>query len=725
MNNLLTDPIINTQETDGQQQLMTLPEVMAAVCAARELTFPGLRPHQKHSWNAFVTQLAYLALTENSPPRLPTSPEEWQRAIRALTPSFPKDEPWNLIVEDPTKPAFLQPPVSTTEKFSAFHTKRPTNDEYLTPDRLDILIGATNLDLKLNMAWDYDLELWVFSLISLQTMTGHLGRGGYGISRMNYGTGNRPAMSISPSEIPTVQMRRDIITLLENHPNPQPGHKLIWTIPWDGGETEILDMKDLHAMYLEVARRVRLQTDAEGRITALRATSEGLRIDAKKLKGFTDDPWAPMETEKEEVLTVRQNGIGYGRISEILTKDAWRKPVLMSMNSEETATQEEMVMIFRATARAKGKTYGHFEYIWPINRRTIQAINASPEEPEHIDLGTVSERRIKAIGSIRRKLYDAIRTYANGGDRPNDLTLHSTIAGHYANQFDKLMNERFFQELQDEYLTHPEERQPVYQQWVTQTLMNAARSILVQVHTEDATQKYEDAQAHYKAMERMEASIRFDKGFADVFTTVNNESKTPEEQNATQQTRRPHIRTPADEAVGISAIIAQPRFSAGDLAELRRMNELYIEPPVFWQLMGQKGILGNQDTETKWRVIIQSMAMMTRPTNQPFGHRAHDGQKPVGAALWKGTQTYRTTPYYSEDNLDRFVNANGKQFYDSLIELAQTLGRANITWNWREMATMVLAEGTDPEQSKNSRRRIYRDYYRSVRKTVPGEPNNE
>ena len=725
MNNLLTDPIINTQEVDGKEQLMTLPEVMAAVCAERELTFPGLRPHQKHSWNAFVTQLAYLALTENSPPRLPTSPEEWQRAIRALTPSFPKDEPWNLIVEDPTKPAFLQPPVSTLEKFSAFQKKRPTNDEYLTPDRLDILIGATNLDLKLNMAWDYDLELWVFSLISLQTMTGHLGRGGYGISRMNHGTGSRPAMSISPSEIPTVQMRRDIITLLENQPNPQPGHKLIWTLPWDGSETEILDMKDLHTMYLEVARRVRLQTDAEGRITALRTTSEGRRIDAKELKGFTDDPWAPMETEKEEVLTVRQSGIGYGRISEILTKDAWRKPILMSMNSEETATQEEMVMIFRATARAKGKTYGHFEYVWPINRRTIQAINASPEEPEHIDLGTVSERRIKAIGSIRRKLYDAIRTYANGGERPDSTTLHSTIAGHYATQLDKLMNERFFQDLQDEYLTHPEERQPVYQQWVTQTLMNAARSILVQVHTEDGTQRYEDAQAHYKAMERMESSIRFDKGFADVFTTVKNENKTPAEQTATQETRRPYIRTPADEAVGISAIIAQPHFSAGDLAELRRMNELYIEPPIFWELMAQRGIIGNQDTETKWRVIIQCIAMMTRPTNQPFGHRAHDGQKPVGGALWKGTQTYRTTPYYSEHNLDRFIHATGKQFYDTLIELSQTLGRANITWNWREMATMVLAEGTDQEQSQNSRRRIYREYYRSVRKTAPVEAGDK
>ena len=46
----------------------------------------------------------------------PRDAEEWLRIIRALTADYPDGEPWHLVVEDITKPAFMQPPALRLDK---------------------------------------------------------------------------------------------------------------------------------------------------------------------------------------------------------------------------------------------------------------------------------------------------------------------------------------------------------------------------------------------------------------------------------------------------------------------------------------------------------------------------------------------------------------------------------------------------------------------------------
>ena len=106
--------------------------------------------------------------------------------------SFPDDEPWRLVVDDRSKPAFLQPPVPKDVTL---------NKDVATPDALDLLITARNHDLKQAIARRADPEDWIFALVSLQTGEGYGGgSGGYqGIARMNGGWSSRPMMALAPA----------------------------------------------------------------------------------------------------------------------------------------------------------------------------------------------------------------------------------------------------------------------------------------------------------------------------------------------------------------------------------------------------------------------------------------------------------------------------------------------------------------------------------------------
>ena len=172
----------------------SLPEVYAALMADEADAFPALRPHQRHAWHAFLVQLGAMAMHRTGAGEPPFGAEEWAHLIRGLTPDYPDDEPWSLVVEDIAKPAFMQPPASSQER----------KDDYkslvATPDELDMLVTSKNHDLKSAVAAQARADDWAFALVTLQTMEGFGGAGNYGISRMNGGLGSRPAFSLAPSE---------------------------------------------------------------------------------------------------------------------------------------------------------------------------------------------------------------------------------------------------------------------------------------------------------------------------------------------------------------------------------------------------------------------------------------------------------------------------------------------------------------------------------------------
>ena len=142
---------------------LSLPGVLAALARDEVESFPALRPHQAPAWRMFLGQIGALALHRGETTEPPQDEPAWRDLLRALAPEFPHDEPWRLVVDDRTKPAFLQPPVPKGVTLS-------NNVE--TPDALDLLITSRNHDLKQAVARRADPEDWIFALVSLQTGEG-------------------------------------------------------------------------------------------------------------------------------------------------------------------------------------------------------------------------------------------------------------------------------------------------------------------------------------------------------------------------------------------------------------------------------------------------------------------------------------------------------------------------------------------------------------------------
>jgi CRISPR system Cascade subunit CasA len=197
--NLLTDPLLPILSARAERRLVDLPTLLAAYADDRVLDLAFLRPHQRADWHSFCVQLAALALHRASPDVVVNDAEPWRESLRRLTAAWPDDEPWRLVVDDVTKPAFMQPPVPPG---SADPHRTPIH----TADDLDVLVTAKNHGVKQGIGIDASPAAWIAALVLLQTTGGFLGAGNYGIARMNGGFATRPFVGLG--RVNTIQGRR-------------------------------------------------------------------------------------------------------------------------------------------------------------------------------------------------------------------------------------------------------------------------------------------------------------------------------------------------------------------------------------------------------------------------------------------------------------------------------------------------------------------------------------
>ncbi|HOJ40892.1 MAG TPA: type I-E CRISPR-associated protein Cse1/CasA, partial [bacterium] len=321
MYNLLNEKLFQVTANNREKFACSLPEVFAFLSTGETLSFSNLCFHQKQAWHAFLVQLGAISLHAAGEHKIPHTPAEWMELLRNLTRGFAQDEPWQLVVEDLSKPAFMQSPVpeGNLDGFGG---------PYYTPDENDILVTSKNHDVKIRRIRCPQPDHWIYSLVTLQTMQGYLGLGkggrNYGISRMNGGYGSRPCVRYTSGLRWTDLFRRDLSILLEKRESllsgypffqRQGGLALLWLEPWDGNES--LSVECLDPFYIEVCRRLRLTVD-EDRIVLFNRGSASNRVNAGELKGKTGDPWAPVDRAKDSVLTVGKNGFEYGLLQKLL-----------------------------------------------------------------------------------------------------------------------------------------------------------------------------------------------------------------------------------------------------------------------------------------------------------------------------------------------------------------------------------------------------------------------
>ena len=471
LHNLLKEPLIRLI-TSGGTRSASLPEVYAALMADEVEAFPALRPHQRHACHAFLVQLGAMAMHRAGQADPPEDAAAWAELIRGLTPEFPDDEPWRLVVDDITKPAFMQPPASSPDRLADF------KNVVATPDELDMLVTSKNHDLKTSVGSAGCADDWIFAVVDLQTMEGFGGAGNYGISRMNGGLGSRPAFSLAPMGGPGAHVRRDMLALLANYPTSSGTKDLLWLLPWDGTGPERLLPSDLAPLYIEVCRRVRLRADGDGQLYAIRTSSKAARIEGKDAKGRMGDPWTPHNPSRDGLpLTLAAGGFDYRRVSDYLRN--WDHPMLLLATQAERQDPQTMQLVARGMARGQGKTEGYYERIIPLRPKTVQIFGRASDTQA---LGDMARERVDDVGKVKSILRHAITTYAAHGESNDTSPEQRARANPWSDKLDQIIDAGFFEALQEEFVEDDDnERETKRKRWLmngNDGVVDHARAIL-------------------------------------------------------------------------------------------------------------------------------------------------------------------------------------------------------------------------------------------------------
>ncbi len=465
MFNILTQPLIHVTIAEKTRQA-SLSEVYAALMVDEIDAFPALRPYQRHASQAFLTQLAAMAMHRAGITEPPADAEVWAELLRGLTPDWPDDEPWQLVVEDITEPAFMQPPAASADKLADYKSRVTTADE------LDMLVTSKNHDLKASIVSQAGLDDWIFALITLQTMEGYGGARNYGISRMPSGYGNRPAFSVTPSTRPGRHVRRDMVALLQHRQAiladyrvTDGGIGLLWVEPWDGTKAEALLIDRLEPFYIEVCRRIRLRY-AAGRLEAIRANSLARRID--DVKGLTGDPWAPVGKGTNQKGTppafLGPRKFGYERVVDGLFSADWTAPPLLQLAPDDRNSGGTTQLVARGMVRGEGGTAGYHERVIPLKPTTAQVFRRGGNKKE---IGDIARERIEQVGKVKSVLRHAIATFLARGESADTSPEQRALANPWVDKLDEIVDRTFFDDLQIEFDTNDnDERQRLRNTWL-------------------------------------------------------------------------------------------------------------------------------------------------------------------------------------------------------------------------------------------------------------------
>jgi CRISPR system Cascade subunit CasA len=445
--NLLTQPLLHVLPIGW----VSLPGVLECLARDGVDSFPALRLHQAPAWHMFLVQLAALALHRTGANQLPHTELEWAQALRGLTPDFPDDEPWSLVVDDWNMPAFLQPPVPVGVTLKT---------EVSTPDSLDLLITSRNHDLKQKVARQADAQDWALAMVSLQTGEGYGGAGNHGIVRMNGGSSSRSMLGLAPLSIhqskanilrPGLWFRRDVEVLLatrEAQWNEQAfrqyprtgGLGLTWLASWEEGDQ--LELANLDLWFIEVCRRVRIKT-GDGHLSGRSGNSTSPRILGKEFKGAIGDPWAPVHVTEDKSFTLAGRSFDYSTLVEILFSGDWEMPILARPTKLDTF-QETMVLIAEALSRGNSKTEGFKSRLLPIGGRISHALTLDAKRKE---LHELAKAQVDEIEKFDKALRVALALAASGGKPDSVRKEHYAFCGTASSCFDRAADEIFFDHL--------------------------------------------------------------------------------------------------------------------------------------------------------------------------------------------------------------------------------------------------------------------------------------
>lgn len=445
--NLLDEPLIRIRDPGGHARRLSLPELFVALGQDAVRDYPALRPHQRHPWHALLVQLSALALHQAGKTTPWVDAGDWRTALLALTPEHPDGCAYSLIAPH-DKPAFLQAPApgGSLDGWK----------DIATPDALDMLVTSKNHDLKGERMRQAEADDWLFALASLQTQEGVQGNGKYGISRMNSGYGNRPAVSVLPPGLQGSRWRRDLKSVLEARSKiidefglrESDGVSLLWLTEWDGSKS--LQFAELDPLYVEICRRVRLDFWKDNSIRAYDTTSKAKRVCVgEDQKGKTGDPWVPINLEESKALNLPATGFDYSLCVDILWGGKYKRSISQTLRPDDASTGNRILA--QGVVRGNGKTEGYHERRIPIPHKAVGLIRSGHAS----QLGLSSKARVTAIETMRNQvLWPALTHLLDTGKSraANEKTPESikSKASDFCTDFERAEDARFFDDLNRE-----------------------------------------------------------------------------------------------------------------------------------------------------------------------------------------------------------------------------------------------------------------------------------
>lgn len=445
--NLLVEEVFGVRRTDGRVQHLSLPALLEGLGDGTVEALTGIQRHQVDAWHMFVCNLAAAVLEGAGQTEPGQSEEFWRERLREVA-GRRDDLGWTLVGEDPTQPAFMQPPVSRLDDFETYRPKAGS------PDELDVLQTAKNHDLKAARMANAAVEDWAYALVSLQTMSGFLGQGNYGISRMNGGFASRICVEAVPDHQPAARWRHVVRRLLQLVPGLLPptrpfqrsGHCLLWLLPWDGKSGLALDA--LHPFFIEVCRLVRLVPRGTG-LEALGKPSQVSRITVpREVKGNVGDPWTPLRRSDNAALTVGARGLDLKLLRDLVLGGEEYEPAPMQKMSDDARPSWLHAAVL---VRGQGTTDGFHEariYIAPKCKTLL--LRAGPERDRLAQLSDWALQRARDVRSkaLRPALFAVMEGGPEGWPDTNRREI-SAWSDRWLADFDTVWGQTYFPWLWD------------------------------------------------------------------------------------------------------------------------------------------------------------------------------------------------------------------------------------------------------------------------------------
>lgn len=286
---LLNDPILSIRVDGGPVTKVTLPKVLEHLSHERDVSFLRERWHHRLSNHITFALLGMVILERSGQQNVAQNESFWRKGCDQLANG--ERSAWALYCDDPTKPAYGQPPMRAKIKNQE---DEETGKKIVTPDGLDVITTSNGHGTQDKLMSNPEPEDWFYAINSMQNQ---IGMASYRYPASSRGRSSRIRIECT-NDMTTggqfahsvrVGLREDVFEhLLATYGYREKGTVLTW-LP-DISEREI-PASELHPYFLDFARWVRIHKEAD-RLYAWMQVTEPVRLEVRSATG---DPWAPTE----------------------------------------------------------------------------------------------------------------------------------------------------------------------------------------------------------------------------------------------------------------------------------------------------------------------------------------------------------------------------------------------------------------------------------------------